>query len=234
MKIKIGEAISKGTRILKENPLIFLPASIAAISQSIFPYFMIGVYPPEKTPSSLQELIGILLGGKFLLGLFLIALIGVFVWCIIVRMVYDATQGEISFFKGIEVAIRKFIPVLIATLLWGLISAIGAIFFLLPGIFFAIKLFFYAYIILIEGEGIFGSLSKSWQIVKGNWWRLFGFLFLFGIIIMVLASIFSLLPRSVQSLTDFLLVLLSYSWFPSVFVIAYLQLRSPEVENENV
>ena len=228
----MGEALSKGARILKENPIIFLPAGISAIFWSIFNYFTMNFYQPGEEPTPMQAFTGILSESQYWLGFILFVIGATFFSCMVVRMVYDATRGKVSLSNGAEVAIRKFIPVLIACILWYLVSGIGSIFLLLPGIFLGIKLIFWTYPILIDEEGIFSSMVRSWRIVRGNWWKVFG-LFLFFVVAMgVPTFFFVLLPRLAESFTDFLISLLLIPWISSTFVIAYLQLREKAISEE--
>lgn len=227
MKIRMGEALGKGARILKENPIIFLPAGIWAIFGSAFAYFTINFYQPGEEPTPIQAFTGILSEGQYWLGFILLMIGSTFLFCMVVRMVYDATRGEVSLSSGAKVAIRKFIPVLIAIIFWKLISVIGTLFLVLPGTFLFIKLIFWIYVLLIDGKGIFSSAVKSWQIVRGNWWKAFG-LFVFWIVTMgVPSQLFTFLPRLAESFTIFLMTLL-WLWVVSTFVIAYLQLRGEE------
>lgn len=48
--------------------------------------------------------------------------------------------------------------------------------FIIPGIIFMIFWIFAAYILVNENTGIIESLKKSYYLVKGRWWRTFGFL----------------------------------------------------------
>ena len=63
---------------------------------------------------------------------------------------------------------------------------LGFLFLLLiiPGIIFAIYWIFAAYVFFGEKKGILYSLRKSMEIVKGRWWRVFGYSILM-ILIMV-------------------------------------------------
>jgi uncharacterized membrane protein len=52
----------------------------------------------------------------------------------------------------------------------------------LPGIYFAIRFYFFIYFIVDKKAGIIESLKRSWEITKGQAWNLFLFnLVLFGI-----------------------------------------------------
>ncbi len=234
MKLRVGKTLSEGARILKENPVIFVPAGIYAALGSIFTYFTMNYYQYGEAPTETAELTGVLSGSQYILGFGIYFIIHMFILCIIIRLVYDATRGGGSFSSAVTIAAKKFIPVLIAGIMSFLIVGSGMLLLLIPGIFLVVKLLFWTYIILIEDEKIFSAISKSWNIVKGNWWRLFFLLVIFTAILAVPFSIFTFLPRLAESITDFLVLLFWVPWFVSALVIAYKKLKGelPASESE--
>lgn len=75
-------------------------------------------------------------------------------------------------FQTYHVAVHYFI----ATLLYAVAVIIGLIFVLLPGIYYAVQLQFYSYII-VEHKDIspMEALKKSLEITKGHFWKIFAF-----------------------------------------------------------
>lgn len=65
------------------------------------------------------------------------------------------------------------------SILYGLIVFLGFILLIIPGIYFAIKYQFYAYLIIDKGFGPVAALKKSAEMTKGIKWSLF----LFGLLI---------------------------------------------------
>ena len=70
--------------------------------------------------------------------------------------------------------------------------------FIIPGIIFSIYWIFGIYVLLDEKKGILKSLKRSREIVRGRWWRVFGYLLLVILILMVILSIFSLIQLPTQ------------------------------------
>ena len=68
----------------------------------------------------------------------------------------------------------------------GGLVAVGAL-MILAGIVVAVWLgvrwFSGAYAVVIEGKGPITGLGRSWNLVTGSWWRVFGILLVFGIVI---------------------------------------------------
>jgi len=61
--------------------------------------------------------------------------------------------------------------------------------FIIPGIIFMVYWTFAVYIFFYEKDGILVSLQKSKQLVKGNWWRTFGYLLLLILIVSIIEII---------------------------------------------
>ncbi len=55
--------------------------------------------------------------------------------------------------------------------------------FVIPGIWMAISLCLVNAVHGIERAGVFGSISRSYSLVKGSWWNTFGVLFLLGLLV---------------------------------------------------
>jgi hypothetical protein len=54
---------------------------------------------------------------------------------------------------------------------------------IVPGIIFSIYWIFAVYVLYYEKKGILSSLKRSREIVKGNWWKVFGYLLLISLIL---------------------------------------------------
>jgi len=66
-----------------------------------------------------------------------------------------------------------------------LVLALIPLFLLLiiPGLIFAVYWTFVLYALITDNSGIGGAFSHSKRVVSGRWWTVFGYLFLFGLII---------------------------------------------------
>lgn len=66
---------------------------------------------------------------------------------------------------------------ILTTLLYILIVVIGLIFFILPGIYLAVRLHFYKFLIIEhENMGPIDTLKESMRMTSGLFWRLLGFI----------------------------------------------------------
>lgn len=94
---------------------------------------------------------------------------------------------------------KNILSLFITQILYGLAVGIGLMFCIAPGIFIAVSLMFYPFVIVVEGESVIDSLKRSYYIVQGNWWSTFGYGFLVVIVIYIVSMIFSI-PSSLASL----------------------------------
>lgn len=81
-------------------------------------------------------------------------------------------------------------------ILWGIIyllmGMVGCMCCVVPGIYLAVAYFFTAYFMVLEGKTLSGGMSESLKLIKGNWWSLFGFLALVGLIVGMLSYVFGI------------------------------------------
>ncbi len=64
--------------------------------------------------------------------------------------------------------------------------------FIIPGIIFLVYWLFAPYVLIKENKGIIESLRTSYCLIKGKWWRTFGYSLLFIIIIALISVAFSI------------------------------------------
>ena len=144
-------------------------------------------------------IIAALLGLAGGIGLFLgwiITLIAAFlVQAALVKAVQDVRDGRVNLNLGETVsAVLPFLfTVIIASILAGIGIAIGFVFIIVPGL---ILLTFWSLIvpsIVVGGESVFGSFSKSWRTVRGYAWHVFGTYVLVFLILIVVDIVLGLI-----------------------------------------
>jgi hypothetical protein len=69
---------------------------------------------------------------------------------------------------------------------------LGSILLIIPGIIIAIHWSFFTYVYIAEGKSVFGSFSRSSQLVKNNWWKIFGFCIVAILVGSIISSTLSL------------------------------------------
>lgn len=84
-----------------------------------------------------------------------------------------------------------FWPMIWAAILVAIVTMIGFILFVIPGIWLSISLSFYLMALVLENKRGWDSAKRSMDLVKGNWWGVFGRIFGFGILVAIVAIIFT-------------------------------------------
>ena len=67
-----------------------------------------------------------------------------------------------------------------SNILVSILTIIGFLFFIIPGIVLAVRMQFYVYFIVEEEVGPIDAIKKSWNLTKGSFWNIFFFGLLAG------------------------------------------------------
>jgi len=114
------------------------------------------------------------------------------------------------------------------TILIALVIIGGLILFIVPGIWFFGMLF--AGVIIVVTENVRGShaMSRSWNLVKGNWWHTFGTLFVAALLAGVVSSIIQAPFRqwAVRAIASAIAQIITLPFSTTVGVLLYIDLRA--------
>jgi len=101
------------------------------------------------------------------------------------KNIFQALDGIEPQFSAYGQQARKIFTFFGASMLMGIIVAIGTLCLIIPGVYLAIRLQFYAAFIIEEDCGVIESLKRSWAITEGEVLHLLlVFLVMYGIIIL--------------------------------------------------
>ena len=92
-----------------------------------------------------------------------------------------------SIARGME----RWAAVIAVILLTGLVVVLGLIFLILPGIYFGVALYFSTQAVVAEDRSPIEALGRSRELVRDQWWRVFGIGIVFSVMIGVLTALFS-------------------------------------------
>lgn len=71
----------------------------------------------------------------------------------------------------LRIASQRLLRIFLATILY-IIAIVGGLFmFILPAVVISLTLFYYLFLIVLNGDGTIQSLINSHRLVWGNWWR---------------------------------------------------------------
>jgi hypothetical protein len=151
------------------------------------------------------------------------------------QAVVDIRAGEQWTSTGaVQRGLDLFTPVLIVIVLYVAAVIAGFFAFVVPGVFIAVSWYFVAQAVVIENRRGFAALSRSGELVRGNWWRALGAGLAFNIAVAVPSSVVKTAFDAAAKAADAqgLLVLgnIVYEAFALPFVavgatLFYLQLR---------
>ena len=122
---------------------------------------------------------------------------------------------------------RKFGQYFWLVILASIFVVLSTLFFIIPGIIVGTYLTFYSYVFVVEGEKGMNALKRSWNLVKGNWLKVFGRLFLLGIVFNIIYILLSSVHDLLGSVFQFF-----YMPFSIIFLyLIYLELKkSKEIQ----
>lgn len=117
-------------------------------------------------------------------------------------------------------------PVLAAVILGGLATVAGLIAFVIPGIWLAVALYFASQAVVAEGHSPIEALRRSRELVRGQWWRVFGIGVFFSVLIGVLSSLVGAGADAIAQSTDRQVFSLLGTMFADVFAVGFTAVAS--------
>jgi len=145
-----GEAIRFGWATVMANLGLAIVAMLIVCMINVFPVF---------TESVVVALVSAFFTMVVALGVMRIAL----------RFV-DGDRGELV---DLFAKIPLIIPYLIASIVVGIVTTVGFILLIIPGIYWGLRLQFFGWVIVDKEVGPFEAVNESWEITRGSAWQLF-------------------------------------------------------------
>ena len=209
-KRALGELFSRAFEIYRDNPIMIVPSliPIAALilGMVIFAGYMglIAVFGEEGFVAFSA------LAGLFL---FIILMIVLFFLAegMTIEMIREASSGnKADLSRAWQATLAKMEPLVLTSLLAGIIVAFGYVLFLIPGLILSFAFYFVAQTVMIDGKSGIEALKASYRFVEAN---------LSDALIVVLAS---LAIGAVLPTIPFIGALLSLLSLPYIYGLATL------------
>jgi len=156
--IDIGSCISRGWELLKSDFWLIFGACFVAMliaGGGGIPY--------------IGPLIGLVIGGPMTGGLYSFLLKKI--------RKQPAQFGDI--FIGFQTA---FVPLMLAHIVSGLLTGVGLLFCIIPGIYLAVSWMFTIALVIDKKLDFWPAMELSRKVVTKNWWSLFGFVIVIGLL----------------------------------------------------
>jgi hypothetical protein len=155
----------------------------------------------------------------------------------LVKAVQDVRggTGTLSVGQTFSAAVPYLGSVAVASVVAGIAITIGFILIIIPGLFLITIWCLIVPAIVLEGAGTFASFGRSWQLVRGHFWNVFGTLFLVFVILFVLELILGLIFGALPTLlTGFLVSVIGGTlvapFIAVVVTLIYFRLTAAETQ----
>jgi hypothetical protein len=167
MKIDINEVVSEVFRIYSRYASVLLPvAALLYLVEALF-----SVLAPESTALAL-------VGGV------ISVLLSTLYTGMVVELVDDVRDGRLDQSVGdmIRSVSTVLLPLVAVSILAAIGIAIGFILLIVPGLVLLTFWSVVAPVTVLERPGVFAAFGRSWQLVRGNGWQVFGVILIFFLI----------------------------------------------------
>jgi len=107
-----------------------------------------------------------------------VGLITAFLTSSLLHHIYNiGNEQSISLKDSMFFVATKYITLAVSMLIVFVLSMLGIILIILPGIFILVSFAMVQPLILFDAQGVMGALKGSFKLVWGNWWRTFAVVF---------------------------------------------------------
>ena len=214
LDVSIKICVANWQTLLKAVLVIVVPVEIistlvsADYTTSSFDFSTSSEQTPEESLDELNQQLG---GLVISTGLRIIAVLLVSAACF--RVIAQAYLGEPTDWRSsLSYALRHTGALFWAGLLWFLGVLFATLFFVLPGVWLYVAWAFWVPALFVEGKRGRAALGRSYELVKGRWWRTFAVLaigfVLAGVVSSIVQAVF-VVPIFADSDNDVLVLALS-------------------------
>ena len=167
-KRDLGEIFSRAFEIYRDNPIMIVPSliPIAALIVGLLVFAgyigLIAVFGEEG-----------FIAFSALAGLFLFIILMIVLFFLAegmtIEMIKEASTGNRADLSNAwQATVAKMEPLVLTSLLAGIIVALGYVFFLIPGIILSFAFYFVAQTVMIDGKSGTEALKESYRFVEAN------------------------------------------------------------------
>jgi hypothetical protein len=201
-ELSIEETISLTLRLYLNNfgtffiPYLIFSIISALLSLPILTYMqeitkITG--PPEVVWPKLLNLLLTLMVLAFIVGI-ISWIIGTVVSGVLIKSASDIIEnGKASLSSSFKFIVSKLSSILVASLIVGILTMLGLLLLIIPGIIIAIMFYLVIPVIVVEQKGAFESLTRSRALVSNRWLKTFALSLIVGLITGALAFVVNLI-----------------------------------------
>jgi hypothetical protein len=204
--IDVGDVISKVFQLYVDHAGVLLP--VAAIVYLIEAAFRV---------------LGLESTGLALLGGVVALILGTLYTGMVVELVNDVRDGRLDqTVGGLLGSVAPVVAVLIVvSILAGIGIAIGLVLLIVPGLVLLTFWSVVAPVTVLERPGVLAAFKRSWQLVKGSAWQVFGVIVLFLLIFIAIGAVLGVIGAILGDVGEVVL-----GWVGSVITAPLVALAS--------
>ncbi|MFN2372644.1 MAG: hypothetical protein ABR545_02425, partial [Cyclonatronaceae bacterium] len=194
----IGEVLNASMYFIRDHfkpilrSIIYIAGPVLIAVVVISSFYVAGEFSAGADPFTTGS-------AGYMLLFFINNLLALLVTIVIVAVMYEYIflcyrQGVREY--GVDevwYAVKKRIALYILfSVLTGIITFIGFLFLVIPGIYLAVTLSFVYAVAFLEDRSFAGAVSRCYEFVQGHWWNTFGLLLLAYVIYYIISMLFGL------------------------------------------
>lgn len=186
-RLDVGNALSNTFSIYGDQAGVLLP-SAAILYLGVFVIDVILLLALGLTAGALVAGLVDLIATTFFVGM-------------VVNLVGDVQDGRRDATPGrlLRAAAPYVLPLIGLGIIYWICVVVGLVLIIVPGLIIATIWCVSPAILLLERRGVFDSLSRSWELVRGNAWAVFGVLIVLLLILLVVGAIGSGISNGADS-----------------------------------
>ena len=200
-ELSIGEILSQTFNLYSRNFVMYLiPFLVAGIVTGLATIVVNSTIIIPATPVNPQQLLAwfpiyitATLTSLFLSGIVSWIANGITTG-ITIKFTSDMMQtGQANLQSSFNFTMPKLLSLLAAGIITGILIFLGLVALIVPGVILALMFSLVYPVIMLEGSGVLGSLSRSLFLVSNRWLKTFGLLLVVGIIVAVVNGVAGLI-----------------------------------------
>jgi hypothetical protein len=220
----VGEILDAAFRLCFTHwrPLLTATLVVVVPVQILATIVLFSAFPDNFTGEDallgpeIGEDAGVLIAGQ-LVSSVLTALMVLLTIAACFKAVADAYLGTAPDWRAsVRFATKRLAPLLVISILYLVGVMLGTLALIIPGIFLAIAWSLAYPAALVEDARGFGALKRSFQLVRGRWWPVFGALLVGVILVAVISGILEFVFLAPAFFTDSLLAIAVLSGLSSI------------------
>ncbi|HEX6263602.1 MAG TPA: glycerophosphoryl diester phosphodiesterase membrane domain-containing protein [Actinomycetota bacterium] len=231
----VGEILTDAFEVYRRNFFVLVSiAAVVVVPLTLFQYLLFvevadvwGATPGEIRSLDAAEAWRVTLGG-FALGLISFVVSQLATGAGTHAVVSAVAGGEPGVGVSYRAALGRLGSLLLATLLMGLAVGVGFVLFIIPGFIVLVRLIATIPAVVVERATGGRALSRSWELVRGRSWPVFGAML---VVLLVTGILTGIVTRPVgdhwfaQGLAASIASVLTAPYVVTVVVLLYLDLR---------